>query len=591
LPSAHPPRPRLALNVGITGHRPHLLPAETLDDIRASITTILSELAKATHDLHAAEHAMFTAEAPWLRLHSALASGSDQLAAGCARELDYRIRALLPFEPEEYANDFAEGAELDEYQHHLQSADEMFALPGKRELAEDAYVLVGKAIVAASDILIAVWNGKEGAGPGGTAHVVNLALRAGVPVLHVGVDAEAKRVLPVRLITGGDMLDPEYTLIDGSDAYRTLLADTLSPHAKFEREHIAQYFGEIEHRSNWRLEYPLMLSWLGIKKLPKNPWRQGSVVQSNDFPKEMGDADLDAFLEAYSWSNFLAIRYAQLFRSGHVTNYALSAIAVVIALSGLLVPAVKFYLVILELAVIGLLFYNTYVGQSGDWHRRWLQYRHLAESLRPLIYLKNTGIGAPPFRNDFVHGTRHRESGSDWTRWYAAAIWRDLPSPVGIMTNEKVKDLADRMLSEQVEPQTAYHQVNARRMRKLDHKLHEVGNVLMWAVILSCAVFIVGYLVVHEWIVHQAYYFVVLTAGLPACSAAVFGLRGHGEHLLAASRSNQTANALALHGEQLAEVTDLDMLASEFEGTASVMLADLAEWAVAYRERSLQIPG
>lgn len=589
--SAHPPRPRLTLNVGITGHRPHLLPKEALGDIRASVTAILDDLARATGALHANEPDMFTPDAPRLHLHSALASGSDQLAAGCARELHYEIRALLPFAPEEYANDFAEGDELAAFEHHLQSADELFALPGVREQAEDAYVLVGKAIVAASDILIAVWNGKEGAGPGGTAHVVNLALRAGVPVLHIGIDQEAKAVVPVRLLTGGDILEPEITPMDDHDAYRALLSDTLSPHAKFEREHIAEYFAEVEKTRNWRLEYPIMLSLLGIKKLPKKPWRQGTVAQSNDFPADLGGADHDAFLEAYSWSNFLAIRYAQLFRSGHVTNYALSAVAVLIALLGLLIPDFKFYLVIVELAVIGLLFYNTWLGQRGDWHRRWLQYRHLAESLRPLIYLKNTGLAAPPFRNDFVQGSHHREAGSDWTRWYAAAIWRQLSSPVGIMTHEKIKDLAGRMLNDQIEPQTAYHQVNAKRMRKLDHKLHEVGNVLMWAVITACVVFIVGYIVAHEWITHQAYYFVVLTAGLPACSAAVFGLRGHGEHLLAASRSNQTANALASHGVQLAQVEDLDTLSSEFEATASVMLADLAEWAVAYRERSLQIPG
>jgi hypothetical protein len=591
LTKPHPPHPRLTLNIGITGHRASVLPEGMLDEVRASIHDVLEELAEATRWLHAHEPHMFTSDAPRLRLHTALATGSDQLAALAGRELGYAVRAPLPFTPEEYARDFADGAEAAAFQQHLQTADEVFALPGTRELQDDAYVLVGRAVIVASDILVAVWDGGEGNGRGGTAHVVNLALRAGVPVLHVGIDRASKRVMPVRLLVGGDVLEPEVERIEGAESYRELVADTLAPHAKFEREHIADYFTEVETRTNWRLEYPILLSLLGVKKLPKRPWRQMTVAQSQDLPKDFEGADHAAFLNSYAWANFLAIRYAQLFRSGHVTNYALSALAVLIALSGLLVPAIKVYLVAVELAVIGLLFYNTWLGQKGDWHRRWLQYRHLAESLRPMIYLKNTGVAAPPFRSDFVRGSHNREAGSDWTRWYAAAVWRELSCAVGIMTHDKIKTLADRMLTEQIEPQTAYHQVNARRMRKLDHKLHEVGNVLMWMVIASCVVFLVGYVVAYEWIHHNVYYFVVLTAGLPACSAAIFGLRGHGEHLLAASRSNQTANALATHGDKLAQANDLDELAAEFESTASVMLADLNEWVVAYRERSLQIPG
>ena len=42
------------------------------------------------------------------------------------------------------------------------------------------------------------------------------------------------------------------------------------------------------------------------------------------------------------------------------------------------------------LATIGLLFFNTNAGTDGEWHRRWLQYRHLAESLRLLIYLADS---------------------------------------------------------------------------------------------------------------------------------------------------------------------------------------------------------
>ena len=87
-----------------------------------------------------------------------------------------------------------------------------------------------------------------------------------------------------------------------------------------------------------------------------------------------------------------------------------------------------------------------------------------------------------------------------------------------------------------------------------------------------------------------ASFFIFLTAGLPAVGSAVFGLRGHGEHLLTASRSEQTAIALEGNAARLRQVAKLDSLATELETTAAIMLADLNEWILAYRERSLEIP-
>ena len=84
--------------------------------------------------------------------------------------------------------------------------------------------------------------------------------------------------------------------------------------------------------------------------------------------------------------------------------------------------------------------------------------------------------------------------------------------------------------------------------------------------------------------------FIFITAGFPAVGAAVFGMRGHGEHLLAASRSAKTAQALELNAARLKRVTRQDLLAAELETTAAIMLADLNEWTMAYSERALEIP-
>lgn len=589
----HPPRPRLTLNVGITGHRAAILSAPVLASLRPYVEDVFRKLREAALRVHEEELAIFDRSPARLHLHSPLASGADQLAADSARAAGYHVRALLPFAPDDYRDDFVQGHERDEFNRQLDSADEIFALPCDRSDGEAAYVLVGKAVVAAADILVAIWDGCEGNGPGGTAHVVDLALGTSVPVIHIAIDRESGAVEATRLLVGGDVVEPVVQSLSDAGAFEALVRDTLTPHTAEEREQLAAFFDEREKRTNLRIEYPLLMAAVGVKSLSSGPWRQRSIEQDimddRAASNHPGGPELPLDL-AYGWANFLAIRYAQLFRSGHVTNYVLSALAVILALGGLITPSIKVFLVFGELGVIGLLFLNTSAGKDGDWHRRWLQYRHLAESLRPLAYLKRTGMVSTPFRSDFIHGPLHREAGADWTRWYAAATWRDMDSPRGIMTCADVPQLADAVLREQIVPQANYHQVNAERMNKLDHRLHEVGNFLMGAVIASCVLFLLGYGPLHEWVKSMTGPFIFLTAGLPAVSAAVFGMRGHGEHLLAASRSANTAVALAANAERLKGAVHLEAMANELKNTAAIMLADLNEWSVAYSERSLEIP-
>ena len=595
LAGRRPPRPRLALNIGITGHRAALLPEGGSKVLRPVVDEVFGRLQEAVQRLHLDPESLFDAASPIIRLHTPLATGADQLAAESAQSHGFHVRALLPFAPDVYRNDFEEGREREEFDRQLDAAAEFFALPCERSDGDGAYVQVGKAVIAAADIMVAIWDGRAGNGPGGTAHVVELALDAGVPVIHIQIDLETGSVADARLLDGLDVIDLTSEPLDEANSYSSLVRSTLAPHSEFERKQISQFYAEREKRDNWRLEYAFLLALLRVKSLPRRPWRQSSIADDirhdwEGVPATDPPGAREPLARAYGWANFLGIRYAQLFRSGHVTNYFLSTLAVILALLGLLMPKAKVVLVLAELMTIGLLYLNTQAGRGGEWHRRWLQYRHLAESLRPLIYLKRTGIISTPFRTDIVRGPLGRETGADWTHWYAAAIWRQMDSPRGVLDSTAIRELSEAVVREQIAPQANYHHINAKRMHKLDHRLHEIGNFLMGAVIASCFLYVAGYFVLHEWVVGMTNIFIVLTAGLPAIGAAIFGLRGHGEHLLTASRSRQTALGLERNAERLSKTTKLEPVATELQSTAAIMLADLNEWTLAYRERALEVP-
>jgi hypothetical protein len=218
-----PQTPRRVLNVGVTGHRAARLSPELLALLPRAIGEMLAALREAARrDADAAD------DLPGLWLHTALATGADQIAADAARAASYCVRAVLPFVPDIYREDFTQGPERDELERQLAAADAVFALPGSRADGDAAYVMLGHAIVAAADLLVAAWDGDTERVPGGTAHVIDLALRAGVPVIHVRVDRAADSVGPVLLLTGDSIAEAHAGPLADTGGYDALARAVLA---------------------------------------------------------------------------------------------------------------------------------------------------------------------------------------------------------------------------------------------------------------------------------------------------------------------------------------------------------------------------
>lgn len=214
----------IVLNVGITGHRAGALTATLVRTLRPVVYNVFRELREAALKLQESEEIFCSSTEARLLLHTPLATGADQIAAICARSSGYSVRALLPFEPVEYRKDFALGEELDTFEQALAAADEIVALPGHRTDLEAAYVLVGEKLVEVADIMIAIWDGEVARGPGGTAHVVELAMQSSVPVIHIDIDRGSDKVR-MRAIVDGDAGTPLRRALP--DAYGGLLRGAL----------------------------------------------------------------------------------------------------------------------------------------------------------------------------------------------------------------------------------------------------------------------------------------------------------------------------------------------------------------------------
>jgi hypothetical protein len=138
--------------VGITGHQ--YLPDQAIGFVKDGIADVL-------HRFHGAFVGI-----------SSLAIGTDQLFAEAVLQVNGQLHAVIPCHG--YEATFADDATLQAFRRLLESAEIVETLAYDHP-SEDAFLAAGYRVVELSDILIAVWDGLEAKGKGGTADVVRYA--------------------------------------------------------------------------------------------------------------------------------------------------------------------------------------------------------------------------------------------------------------------------------------------------------------------------------------------------------------------------------------------------------------------------------
>jgi hypothetical protein len=132
----------------------------------------------------------------YLTVFSPMALGADRLAARLLlKTAESSMIAVLPVPKEEYINDFGktdlhneaylEAEARQEFKYWLENkAVEVIEMP-PAPTRDDAYLQAGYFIAKHCDLLMAVWDGKDAAGKGGTGDIVAEAVRRGKPIVHI----------------------------------------------------------------------------------------------------------------------------------------------------------------------------------------------------------------------------------------------------------------------------------------------------------------------------------------------------------------------------------------------------------------------
>lgn len=171
---------RPGFRVGVTGHRPDQLAGVAVPIVRARLQAVFAGL-----------HRAFPGR---IELITSLAEGTDRIAAEEALHLGYALNCPLPFTRAEYEADFCGEESVAEFRRLLERAAFTEELPGSRATrASDAraYAAAGMRVVDQADVLVAVWNGREARGTGGTAEIVAAAKVKGIPTIWIDTGSRA----------------------------------------------------------------------------------------------------------------------------------------------------------------------------------------------------------------------------------------------------------------------------------------------------------------------------------------------------------------------------------------------------------------
>jgi hypothetical protein len=593
-----PPQVPFVLAVGVTGHRAEVLAAGDVERLRERVRQTLMLIEEAGRALLERERDCFAPGSARLRFVSPIADGADQIAAELALELGWELQAILPFAREHYRASRADHDARERFEALIERATCLLELPGDPDESLDAYVMTGRATVAHCDVLIAVWDGKPPRGRGGTGEVVQLALTRGTAIVHVPLDPGGDvRVLwaafDPTVVTVAD--DPSVArALERSDVDSLLTGLLMPPPDEHEQHFLKRFSRERLRHFRARIEYPLLLAAAGVKRFsPRNYTDKSCAAQIRDEWERYRvgcavahhiNAPIDILEESYSWADRLATHFAQTYRSGHIFNFVLGGVAVCLGLAAFAAPRLHFEEAALETLITLAIILNAQIGVRQEWHRRWLDYRQLAERLRPMRSLKLLGIAAPD-----PPGTATNPVPKRWIDWYAGGMWRAMGCPSGSIDRACAARLAEAIADHEVEPQVSYHQRNARQIELLDHRLEQIGTILFVATLVVTVATLIG-LAFHAGFVQKfGNWFTLISAGFPALGTAVFGIRFQADFGGDAVRSMATANTLRQIDEELRKNVTLSRAADLSEQAARFMLADLDEWRLVNQQRDLSV--
>ncbi len=371
---------RLPLVIGVTGHRD--LRTDELPEIRERVRTLFVDL-------------MARYPTRKLQLLSPLAEGADRLVAEVALSLDIGIRVVLPMPRALYYTDFSSAESVTEFNALYRRAADVLTLPLARYNSLESirtpgpardlqYAQAGVFLSAHCHILLALWDGQTSGKLGGTAQVVRFHHQDIMPGYTT------------RTVASQQMLvDDESDLICHIVCSRE--GPEGAPAAGFAPLEVWWFTNDLHEPRTRELPEQHLLIFRRSSEFSEDATRFRADIEAGRQPLLPTEATRDlppglaSIDHLFCIADWLAIHYQGLtLRTLKCTHILAFLMGLMFILFSDLRTREVFMFVFLVLFLVAATIQKLAVKRA--WHRKYLDYRALAEGLRVQFYLAAAGV-------------------------------------------------------------------------------------------------------------------------------------------------------------------------------------------------------
>ena len=555
------------LIVGVTAHR-DLVPA-LQPDLEAAVRAFLLRMRSLHPQLSVA-------------VMSGLAEGGDRLVAQCAIELGMPLLAPLPLALDDYLTDCSSAESADALRTLLQQA-QVIELPlaegndaasvHTRGAARDRqYAQLGVYVSSHCQVLLALWDGKPSDAAGGTSDVLHYHLYGEMPGL--GAADAAPNLL------ADDDSDLAFHIFCPRDRAGGEVAEPLASRWMTRNE---SFPGEGPLPEN----YERLFNQLGEFNADAKLYAEEIASASRSLlpaPEEIRCSGAVLRIDAmYRRADWLALHFRTR------VHHSMLLLHVLAVLTGLLLMTYSEFMArpAVLAALLGLFAVGVavaWLGKRRSWHRRYLDYRVLAEGLRVQCYWTIAGVPSS-HRVRFAYDSflQKQDVELGWIRHAMRAVGLGGGTPISDAGLRWV--VANWVGDGGILGQLGYfRRRTAEREVKYQHT-ERIGKVSLM-LSLACAVFL---LLFGGWLGPTTSKLFLVTAGMAALFA---GVREAYSHKLAdkelIKQYRFMTRVFASASELLTRDTDAFKQRRVLEALGEAALEEHAEWILMHRERPLE---
>lgn len=565
------PRQRVPLTVAVTGHRD--IPPDDYSVLSAVVSKVLSDISAGHPDT------------PFL-LVSALAEGADRIVARCALAAGWRLGAVLPLEPDEYEEDFESEQSIIEFRELMDLAVWVRAPESGAVRRPECYRSLGDWLSRQAQVLIALWDGGTGSGPGGTADVVT-RFREGVQTNDLFLP-DAGPV--IHILTQRQRMDFAIAANSvGSVSYLPACP------AGIENDGESNRWGSILGRVN---QFNSDAANEGVNCDPSVSGTCGTlpseVVKESCQSADRSKADLasDLFLVADSISMKAQKKRDSIFKG----LLALGALAILMA--QVYSNVFSYPLVLgaaLALSSFGFIWYALVAGHQLE--QRYLDYRALAEACKVQYFWKLAGI--PDCASE--HFLRLQRDELEWIRQAIQTTELGRAPAFDSSIESRLRHLRDVWIDDQVsyflgsgglrDGKAAFNRQKDSAWSKIGRNLFLIGMGFTFLTLVFHGFFVDPSNEVHSWILKCLILGYSLIFGAAALTKVYQQTRAFAEHAKQYHRMGLTMQLARTRLDEALDAGDIPKAVSVIRSIGIEALAENGNWLLVHRDRPVSAQG